>query len=112
MNGRSGSGEYGRQDRGEEAEGSSSPCPMRPGPLDTVALDIRPSQEYTASGVGHLGKVGVKNIRGNIRFRFVQAMAQLKALPDIRFCPLYFEARFRLSATTAVCLPQTGHMPI
>lgn len=38
--------------------GNTSPCPMRPGALDTVVLDIRPPREYEHSGVGHLGKVG------------------------------------------------------
>ncbi|CAM9835806.1 unnamed protein product, partial [Scytosiphon promiscuus] len=33
-----------------------SPCPMRPGAVDTVALDIRPLHDYESSGVGHLGK--------------------------------------------------------
>lgn len=37
--------------------GDSSPCPMRPGPVDTVALDIRPLNEFENNGVGHLGKV-------------------------------------------------------
>lgn len=30
---------------------------MRPGKVDTVALDIRPLHDYESSGVGHLGKV-------------------------------------------------------
>lgn len=41
----------------QEGSGNTNPCPMRPGPLDTVALDIRPPQEFEESGVGHLGKV-------------------------------------------------------
>ncbi len=40
---------------------SSSPCPMRPGDVFTVALDIRPLEDYEKSGVGHLGKVNRTN---------------------------------------------------
>ncbi|CAM9422410.1 unnamed protein product [Ascophyllum nodosum] len=51
-------GQWEEEDRGQTAEGTGdcSPCPMRPGPVDTVALDIRPLYEYANSGVGHLGK--------------------------------------------------------
>ncbi|CBN74844.1 conserved unknown protein [Ectocarpus siliculosus] len=38
------------------ADGNRSPCPMRPGAVDTVALDIRPLHDYENSGAGHLGK--------------------------------------------------------
>lgn len=50
-----GEGEAGHPD--EEGGGRHSPCPMRPGKVDTVALDIRPLHDYEKSGVGHLGKV-------------------------------------------------------
>lgn len=43
----------------ERGDGNRSPCPMRPGAVDTVALDIRPLHDYESSGAGHLGKVGV-----------------------------------------------------
>ncbi|CAM9195457.1 unnamed protein product [Pylaiella littoralis] len=41
---------------GRKGGGSRSPCPMKPGQVDTVALDIRPLHDYESSGVGHLGK--------------------------------------------------------
>lgn len=52
-----GDGREGARDGKEAADGNRSPCPMRPGAVDTVALDIRPLHDYENSGAGHLGKV-------------------------------------------------------
>lgn len=55
-----GGGGDGREGEGDEkvaADGKRSPCPMRPGAVDTVALDIRPLHDYESGGSGHLGKV-------------------------------------------------------
>ncbi|CAB1101133.1 unnamed protein product [Ectocarpus sp. CCAP 1310/34] len=51
-----GDGREGARDGRVAADGNHSPCPMRPGALDTVALDIRPLHDYENSGTGHLGK--------------------------------------------------------
>lgn len=59
-----GEGGRGRRDLNEGGGSHShSPCPMRPGKVDTVALDIRPLHDYEKSGVGHLGKVQRKRNR-------------------------------------------------
>ncbi|CAM9295298.1 unnamed protein product, partial [Ectocarpus sp. 13 AM-2016] len=51
-----GDGREGARDGKVAADGNRSPCPMRPGAVDTVALDIRPLHDYETSGTGHLGK--------------------------------------------------------
>lgn len=53
-NHREGEGEGGGEGRHHD---EADDCPMRPGKVDTVALDIRPLHDYEKSGVGHLSKV-------------------------------------------------------
>ncbi|CAN0209893.1 unnamed protein product, partial [Hapterophycus canaliculatus] len=55
-NHRGGSGGDEQEGEAGQGDGNRSPCPMRPGFVDTVALDIRPLHDYESSGAGHLGK--------------------------------------------------------